>query len=66
MEKFYKTNLKYWNELVDIHSKSRHYDLEGFLKGENSLHDIELEALGDVSGKNLLHLQCHFGLDTLS
>ena len=34
MEKFYKTNLKYWNELVGIHSKSRHYDLEGFLKGE--------------------------------
>jgi len=66
MEKFYKTNLKYWNELVDIHSSSREYNLEGFLKGESSLHDIDLEALGDVSGKNLLHLQCHFGLDTLS
>jgi len=66
MEKYYKTNLKYWNELVDIHSKSRHYDLEGFLRGETSLHGLELEALGDVSGKSLLHLQCHFGLDTLS
>jgi len=66
MEKFYKTNLKYWNELVDIHAESREYDLEGFLAGGSSLHSIELEALGDVSGKSLLHLQCHFGLDTLS
>jgi SAM-dependent methyltransferase len=66
MKKFYKTNLKYWNELVDIHSKSKEYNLEGFLQGESSLHSIELKALGDVSDKSLLHLQCHFGLDTLS
>ena len=66
MEKFYRTNLRYWNELVDIHAGSREYDLEGFLEGGSSLHSIELEALGDVSGKSLLHLQCHFGLDTLS
>jgi SAM-dependent methyltransferase len=66
MEKFYRTNLRYWNELVDIHAGSREYDLEGFLVGGSSLHSIELEALGDVSGKSLLHLQCHFGLDTLS
>ena len=66
MEKFYRANLKRWNELVDIHAWSEEYDLEGFLKGESSLHSPELEALGDVSGKRLLHLQCHFGLDTLS
>jgi 2-polyprenyl-3-methyl-5-hydroxy-6-metoxy-1,4-benzoquinol methylase len=66
MEKYYKTNLKYWNELVDIHSKSKEYNLEGFIRGESSLHSLELEALGDVSDMSLLHLQCHFGLDTLS
>jgi len=66
MEKYYRANLKRWNELVDIHARSEEYDLEGFLKGESSLHRLELEALGDVSGKKLLHLQCHFGLDTLS
>ena len=66
MEKYYETNLKRWNELVGVHAKSDEYDLEGFLSGKNSLHSLELEALGDVSGKSLLHLQCHFGLDTLS
>jgi ubiquinone/menaquinone biosynthesis C-methylase UbiE len=63
---YYKTNRRRWDELVDIHAKSDEYDLEGFLAGKNSLHDVELEALGPVEGKSLLHLQCHFGLDTLS
>jgi len=26
----------------------------------------EIEEVGDVAGKDLLHLQCHFGIDTLS
>ncbi|UCD46149.1 MAG: class I SAM-dependent methyltransferase [Candidatus Bathyarchaeota archaeon] len=66
MERYYETNLRRWNELVDIHAGSEEYDLEDFIAGESSLHTVELEALGDVSGKSLLHLQCHFGLDTLS
>jgi len=66
MEKYYDMNKRRWNELVGIHAKSDEYDLDGFIAGKNSLHSIELEALGDVSGKSLLHLQCHFGLDTLS
>jgi len=63
---YYETNRRRWDELVDIHAKSEEYDLDGFLAGKNSLHDVELEALGPVEGKSLLHLQCHFGLDTLS
>ena len=66
LENYYETNRKRWDELVDIHAKSDEYDLDGFLAGNNSLHGVELEALGDVEGKSLLHLQCHFGLDTLS
>lgn len=65
-DKYFETNLKRWNELVDINAKSRSYDLEGFKSGKTSLFPIELEELGDVSGKSLLHLQCHFGMDTLS
>ncbi len=61
-----KKNLKRWNEATEIHAKSKDYDLESFMKGKNSLHKIELEELGDISGKSLLHLQCQFGLDTLS
>jgi ubiquinone/menaquinone biosynthesis C-methylase UbiE len=46
--------------------KSDFYDLENFLKGNTSLNSIELALLGAVTGKTILHLQCHFGQDTLS
>jgi SAM-dependent methyltransferase len=65
-EKYFEANLKRWNELVAIHAKSDEYNLEEFLKGQTSLKSIEIDELGDVKGKTLLHLQCHFGLDTLS
>ena len=66
LEKYYRTNRRRWNELVDIHVGSDEYNLECFMADESSLHSVELEVLGDVSGKKLLHLQCHFDLDTLS
>jgi SAM-dependent methyltransferase len=66
MDDFYEANKRRWNELVAIHAKSDEYDLKGFLAGKSSLHQVELDALGNVSGKTLLHLQCHFGLDTIS
>jgi SAM-dependent methyltransferase len=59
-------NRRYWDELTPVHEASRFYDVAGFLAGRSSLHSIEREAVGDVAGKSLLHLQCHFGLDTLS
>lgn len=57
-------NLKFWEEITPLHLKS--YDVEGFLKGEPWLPKQILEEVGDVAGLSLLHLQCHFGLDTLS
>ncbi len=66
MSAYYETNKKRWNELVGIHAESEEYDIEGFLAGKNSLHHVELDILSDVSGKSLLHLQCHFGMDTVS
>lgn len=61
-----KANQLNWNERVAIHINSKDYDLASFKAGRCSLKSIELEELGDVSGKSLLHLQCHFGMDTLS
>ncbi len=61
-----ENNRRHWNDLVPIHVKSASYDVDGFKKGRCSLEPIELKVLGDVRGKSLLHLQCHFGLDTLS
>jgi SAM-dependent methyltransferase len=66
MSHYYETNKKRWDELVAIHADSEEYDIEGFLKGNNTLKPVEIEKLGDVTGKSLLHLQCHFGMDTIS
>ncbi len=55
-----------WNNRVDTHLKSEFYNLDGFMKGDTSLNSIELNLLGDVKGKSILHLQCHFGQDTIS
>ena len=49
-----------------VHEKSAFYDVAGFKAGKTTLNPLELEELGDVKNKTLLHLQCHFGLDTLS
>lgn len=66
MDSYMRMNREVWNELTPIHARSEFYDVEGFKAGKSTLKSIELEELGDVSGKSLLHLQCHFGLDTLS
>lgn len=55
-----------WDRRTALHLKSDFYDLESFRQGRCSLNPIELEALPEVEGKSLLHLQCHFGQDTLS
>ena len=65
-ENYFETNKTTWNEKVKVHSKSDMYDIEAFKKGKSSLMKYELEALCDVKHKSLLHLQCHFGQDTLS
>ena len=55
-----------WNLRTPVHLQSSFYDLEGWKAGRTSLQAIELEEMGLVAGRSLLHLQCHFGQDTLS
>lgn len=62
----FEANRALWNARVPHHLASRMYDVEGFVAGRNSLTALELELLGDVRGQRVLHLQCHFGQDTLS
>jgi SAM-dependent methyltransferase len=66
LDKYYNANRSMWDQFARINVDSKTYKTEEFLKGETALNSIELEELGDVRGKSLLHLQCHFGLDTLS
>ncbi|HMP14600.1 MAG TPA: SAM-dependent methyltransferase, partial [Saprospiraceae bacterium] len=59
-------NRRLWNDKASVHFTTDFYDLPAFRAGKNMLTPIELAQLGDVRGKTLLHLQCHFGMDTLS
>src|SRR5271170_3564493 len=59
-------NRAMWNERVPLHLNSPVYDVPSFKAGALSLRAHEIKDLGDVTGKDLIHLQCHFGLDTLS
>ncbi len=66
MDAYQQANQKLWDHWTTEHEKSPFYDLAGFRAGKDRLRSIELSELGDVAGKSLLHLQCHFGLDTLA
>ncbi len=61
-------NRRNWDERAAIHARDvpGNYRLDRFRTGEDGLHAIEAAELGDIAGKRVLHLQCHFGLDTLS
>lgn len=66
MKNYLEINKNSWNNRLESHLNSDFYDVSNFLKGKSSLNDIELDLLGDVRGKKILHLQCHFGQDTIS
>jgi SAM-dependent methyltransferase len=59
-------NKQTWNTKTEVHIASDFYDVESFLMGKSTLNSIELELLGDVKNKKILHLQCHFGQDSMS
>lgn len=65
-ENYLSINKAGWNNKVATHIQSDFYNQAAFLKGKNSLQSIELNLLGDLTGKKVLHLQCHFGQDTIS
>lgn len=59
-------NRAWWEERVALHAAGEFYDVAGFKAGKDPLRPWEIEEVGDVRGRSLVHLQCHFGLDTLS
>jgi ubiquinone/menaquinone biosynthesis C-methylase UbiE len=66
MKDYLEINKHSWNNRLESHLNSDFYQLEDFLKGANSLKEIELGLLGNIEGKSILHLQCHFGQDSIS
>jgi ubiquinone/menaquinone biosynthesis C-methylase UbiE len=65
-KKYFDYNQKLWDDRVESHKNSKFYNVKGFKAGKTSLNAAELNEIGDVLGKSLLHLQCHFGMDTMS
>jgi len=60
------TNKKLWDYWASLHPTTEFYNEKKFLVNRCSLHLLEKQLLGDVKDKDILHLQCHFGQDTLS
>ncbi|WP_105188962.1 MULTISPECIES: class I SAM-dependent methyltransferase [unclassified Pseudoalteromonas] len=63
---YLQINKATWDKRTQVHVASEFYGVDAFKNGRCSLNPIEREQVGDVTGKSLLHLQCHFGQDTLS
>lgn len=67
MTDYLDSNRKLWNAWTERHLDSAHHqDVAAFRADGLTLRSIEREALGDVRGRSLLHLQCNMGSDTLS
>lgn len=68
MDDALRSNRELWDAWTKIHVASDFYDVEAFRNGERPIRvaGYEREEVGSVEDKTLLHLQCHFGLDTLS
>lgn len=65
-EQYFASNKEVWNQRTTVHKTSDFYNVAAFKNGESALTSIETHELGEVSGKTMLHLQCHFGMDSLS
>jgi SAM-dependent methyltransferase len=63
---YIETNSFFWDELAQINFDSEYYNIDGFYKKVCSLREIEKNELGSIINKSILHLQCHFGLDSFS
>lgn len=66
MKNFLEINKTAWNNRVGVHLQSDFYEFDSFLNGKTSLPPLDIQLLGNIRGKSILHLQCHFGMDTLS
>ncbi|MDA8276808.1 MAG: class I SAM-dependent methyltransferase [Actinomycetota bacterium] len=65
-EDLHEENRKYWDSVVDVHFSSKFYEVDAWIKAGMKARPWEAEVIGRLDNKNVVHLQCHFGKDTLS
>jgi SAM-dependent methyltransferase len=69
MEDYRDVNRALWDERAPAHAASPDYQLDRYVENPDhisSVVEFDRERLGDISGLNGVHLQCHIGTDTLS
>lgn len=62
----HEANRLSWNAATVAHNSHKGDQAAFFRNGGSTLFPEELELLGDVAGRSLLHLQCNSGQDSLS
>lgn len=63
-----EVNREHWDAMAAVHGEGadRYYDVEALVRGDRGLLRVEAEAVGDVAGLDVLHLQCHLGFDAVT
>lgn len=64
-QEYISANRSLWDEWADVHAASSWYDLNAVREGKCKLRQYEIDEVGDVEGKRLLHLMCQLGTDTI-
>src|SRR4051794_14240468 len=62
----HEDNRRAWNVATDAHNSHKQDQAKFLREGGSTLYPEEIELLGDIAGRTLLHLQCNAGQDTLS
>ncbi len=69
-KKTLRINRRNWDQRARVHGQDRLYDSAALVAGASSLTEVELEgldrAVGQVTGLDVIHLQCHIGFDSIS
>jgi SAM-dependent methyltransferase len=69
LDEYRRANRANWDSRVDTHYGSDDYGIDRFVSDPTHISGVvryDSEKLGDISGRRLIHLQCHIGTDTIS
>jgi SAM-dependent methyltransferase len=62
-------NRAHWDALAAVHGQDAYYDSDGLIAGRTGLREAEAsalaEAMPDLRGRDVVHIQCHIGFDTI-
>jgi SAM-dependent methyltransferase len=69
LDEYRAENFRNWESRVPVHAASRDYNLAGLAADPTKLSPVvtyDRPRLGDLTGLDAVHVQCHIGTDTVS